>query len=69
MWNSIYAIHQVTLAVGGVAQSLFGIAEVANFSASTCNLLTAHCSLAKVSPPNQLSAAHVSFTTQTRAST
>ena len=49
------------------SRRLFGIAEVANFSASTCNPLTAHW--LKVFPPNQLSAANVSFTTQTCAST
>jgi hypothetical protein len=65
--NSIYAIHPVTLAAGGIAHALFGIAEFANFSASTCNLLTAH--RLRVFPPNQLSAANVSFTTQTCAST
>ena len=65
--NSIYAIHPVTLAAGGIAHALFGIAEFANFSASTCNLLIAH--RLRVFPPNQLSAANVSFTTQTCAST
>jgi hypothetical protein len=65
--NSIYAIHPVTLAAGGVAHALFGIAEFANFSAPTFNLITAH--RLKVLPPNQLSTANVSFTTQTCAST
>jgi hypothetical protein len=59
--------HQIVLAPGQTANAALGVAEAANFPASSCNPVTAHW--LKVFPPDQTVAAYVAFTTQTCAST
>ncbi len=60
-------VRSITLAAGQTAHAVLGVAVAANYPASTCHPVTAHW--LKVFPPNQYTAAYVSFTTQTCAST
>jgi len=65
--NPLRPSHPITLASGQTANALLGIAEVGDFSASSCSPVTAHWM--KVFPPDQFVATYVHFTTQTCAST
>lgn len=65
--SSAGAVHPITLTPGRTAHALLGIAEAANFSASSCHPVTAHW--LKVFPPDQTVAAYVTLRTQTCAST
>ena len=58
-------VHPVVLASGQSAHAVLGVADAANFPPAKCKPVTAHW--LKVFPPNQRSAAYVSFTTQTCA--
>ena len=60
-------VHRVTIAGGQSAHAVLGVAEAGNFPAAKCDPVTAHW--LKVFPPDQRTAAYVSFTTQTCAST
>ena len=60
-------VHPVTIAGGQTAHAVLGVAEAGNFPAAKCDPVTAHW--LKVFPPDQRTAAYVSFTTQTCAST
>ena len=51
----------VTLAPGAVAHATLQVADAQNYSASACKPVTAHW--LRIFPPNQTTAAHVSFTT------
>lgn len=65
--SSDTAVHPITLTPGQTAHALLGIADAANFTASSCHPVTAHW--LKVFPPDQTVAAYVSLRTQTCAST
>jgi hypothetical protein len=57
----------VTLEPGQTAHALFAIEAAGNFPPTTCHIVIAHW--LKVFPPDQFTAAYISFTTQTCSQT
>jgi hypothetical protein len=61
--NPVVAAAPVTLAPGGFAHATLQVVDALNYSASACHPVTAHW--LRVFPPNQFSAANISFTAMT----
>lgn len=62
-----YPVRPLTIGPGQTANAKLGVAEAGNFTAASCNPVTAH--YLKVFPPDQTVAGYLDFTTQTCAST